>query len=170
MSGPVHLARRFFGSLSPRPLAPADDEWVAETLGSGERGLWDRMPRADRKHAAGVAREVATMLDGPSRPVLAAALLHDVGKIESGLGTFGRVLATLVGEVFGRDRAAAWSGGVLRGRIGSYLRHDRVGAALLEEAGADPLTVTWAREHHLPSDRWTLDPTVAGALASADDD
>ena len=170
MSGPVHLARRFFGSLSPRPLAPADDEWVAETLVAGERGLWDRMPLADRKHAAGVAREVATMLPDPPRPVLAAALLHDVGKIESGLGTFGRVLATVVGAVVGRDRAASWSGSGLRGRVGSYLRHDRIGAELLQGAGADPLTVTWAREHHLPSGRWTIDPTVAGALAAADDD
>ena len=170
MSGPFHLARRFFGSLSRRPLAPADAEWVAETLGVGERGLWDRMPLADQKHAAGVAREVAQRLDDPAPPVLAAALLHDVGKIESGLGTFGRVFATVAGVAVGRDRAAAWSGNGLRGQIGSYLRHDRIGAELLRDAGADPLTVTWAREHHLPRGRWTLDPAVADALAAADDD
>lgn len=170
MSGPIHLARRFFGSLSPRPLDPVDDTWVAGILGVGERDLWQRMPLADRKHAAGVARAVTTMLDDPSRPVLAAALLHDVGKIESGLGTFGRVLATIVGAVVGRDRAASWSGSGLRGRIGSYLRHDHIGAELLQGAGADPLTVTWAREHHLPGDRWTLDPAIADVLAAADDD
>lgn len=170
MSGPLHLVRRFFGSLSPRPLAPADDAWVGEVLGDGERDLWNRMPLADRKHAAGVAREVAQMLDDPSRAVLAAALLHDVGKIESGLGTFGRVLATVVGAAVGRDRAAAWPGDGLRGRIAAYLRHDRVGGELLALAGADPVTITWAREHHHPADRWTLDPLVAGALAAADDD
>jgi hypothetical protein len=170
VSGPLHLARRFLGSLSPRPLDPEDDAWVRRVLRPGERALWDRMPLADRKHAAGVAREVDRTLEDATAPVLAAALLHDVGKIQSGLGTFGRVVATLVAAAVGRDRAAAWSGGGPRGRIGSYLRHDRLGAELLGDAGADDLTVTWAREHHLPRDRWTLGTGVADALAAADDD
>lgn len=166
----MHLVRRFLGSLSPRPIDPADDRWVRSILGAGEIVLWDRMPLADRKHAAGVAREVDAALDAPAAPVLAAALLHDVGKIDSGLGTFGRVVATLVALVVGRDRAAAWTTPGWRGRIARYLRHDRIGAELLTRAGADPLTVTWAREHHLDRRRWTLDDDVARALAAADDD
>ena len=60
------------------------------------------MSRADRRHAAGVARRVEVALgDEATRPVLAAALLHDVGKTESGLGTYGRVIATISG---GGDR------------------------------------------------------------------
>ncbi len=170
MSGPLHLARRFFGSLSPRPLDPADDAWVRQVLGAGEAALWDRMPLADRKHAAGVAREVAGVLDDATPAVLAAALLHDVGKVDSGLGTFGRVGATIVAMVVGRSRASSWTGEGLRGRVGSYLRHDRIGAEMLEAAGADPLTATWAREHHLPPSRWTIDDEVATVLAAADDD
>ncbi|MDZ7676343.1 MAG: hypothetical protein U5K30_14905 [Acidimicrobiales bacterium] len=164
MSGPVHLAKRFFGSLSPRPLDPVDDVWVREVLGSGERALWERMPLADRKHAARVAREVDRLLGGADRPVLAAALLHDVGKIESGLGTFGRVVATAVGAAAGRDRAHDW------GRIGTYLRHPQIGEALLRDAGADDLTATWAREHHQPPRCWTMPADVGTALSSADDD
>jgi hypothetical protein len=38
------------------------------------------------------------------------------------------------------------------------------------DVGADPLTVTWAREHHRPPARWTIDPAVAAALKAADDD
>lgn len=96
MAGPIHLARRFVGSLSPRPLDPADDAWARSHLLAGERALWQRLSRADRKHAAGVAREVVRRLGpGTSRQVIAAALLHDVGKVDAGLGTFGRVVATV---------------------------------------------------------------------------
>lgn len=169
MSGPIHLAQRFIGSLSPRPLAAADHAWVAETLGSGEWGLWERMPLADRKHAAGVAREVDRRLDDAGAPVLAAALLHDVGKIESGLGTFGRVAATILAAVFGRERASAWTGG-WRGRVGTYLRHPEIGAGLLAAHGADPLTVRWAAEHHRPAGSWSVPRAVAEVLHAADDD
>lgn len=165
---PLHLVRRFFGSLSPRPLREADDVWVRSLLGPGERALWDRMPQADRKHAAGVARDVAARL-GPdaTRPVLAAALLHDVGKVDARLGTLGRVAATLIG----RRRASGWyEQPGWRGRIGRYLRHDAIGAGLLADAGADPLTVAWAREHHRDEQRWSVPVAVGRALRDADDD
>ncbi len=162
MSSLLHLARRFFGSLSRRPLDPADDEWVATVLSPAERHLWHQMSLPDRKHAAGVARETDRILGGAQRPVLAAALLHDVGKIDSGLGTTGRVVATVLDAGLGRR--------ALPGRLGRYRRHDVIGADLLRDAGSDPLTVAWAREHHLPPDRWSLPAEVAGALAQADDD
>jgi hypothetical protein len=97
--------------------------------------------------------------------VVAAALLHDVGKVEAGLGTFARVGATLLGGALGRERLSHRPG-----RVGRYLRHDVLGADLLAAAGSDPLTRTWAREHHLPPARWTVDPEVGAALKAADDD
>lgn len=168
MATPLHLSRRFLGSLSPRPLDPTDAAWAHDLLRDGERDLWQRMPRADRKHAAGVAREVARRLGGDAtRAVLAAALLHDVGKTETGLGTLARVAATLVG----RRRAERWHGrGGVRGRFARYARHDAVGAELLARAGADELTVAWAREHHRDERHWTVPPSVGRALRDADDD
>ena len=156
MSHLLHLARRFFGALDPRGPSAADEAWVATVLGDGELGLWRRMSGPDRRHAVGVARAV------PDR-LAAAALLHDVGKVDSRLGTLARVPATLVGLV-ARERVAAGSG-----RVARYLRHDRIGAELLAAAGAAPLTVAWAREHHLPPERWTV-PTVDGELLKAADD
>jgi hypothetical protein len=103
--------------------------------------------------------------------VLAAALLHDVGKVAAGLGTWRRVPATVVGR--GVDRSTALALSNTRGfrrRVGLYLRHGELGGDMLELAGSDPLTARWAREHHLPPDQWTLDGTVAAALAAADDD
>ncbi len=155
-----HLARRFFGSLGSAGPSPEDEAWAVSWLGPGEQALWRRMSGPDRRHAVGVARRVPG-----ERPVLAAALLHDVGKIDSYLGTWGRAAATAAALFFGRGRVALGSG-----RAARYLRHDQIGAGLLERAGADPLTVAWAREHHLPPDRWTIPADVGAALKAADDD
>src|SRR5262245_64198928 len=130
------------------------------------------MSGPDRRHAVGVARRTSSALPPPvARPILAAALLHDVGKISSGIGPFRRAVSTLAGMAVSRNTAAASqsrSGPV--GRAGRYLCHDAIGADLLATAGSDPLTVAWAREHHLPPDRWTVPTTVGEALKLADDD
>src|SRR5436305_9218130 len=120
-----HLARRFFGSLRPGGPSATDDTWARSQLLPGEVALWTRMSNPDRRHAAGVARDVERSLGHEAtRPVLAAALLHDVGKIESGLRTYGRVIATLCGMIIGREQAKVW----MRGRgftrkVGMYLLH-----------------------------------------------
>jgi len=166
------LARRFFGSLRPGGPSAADDEWAESKLLASEVALWRRMSGADRRHAVGVAREVERSLGvEATRPVLAAALLHDVGKIESGLGVYGRVVATLSGLMAGRDTAKEWtrSRGFTR-RAGLYLLHPDLGGDLLGMAGSDPLTETWAREHHRSPSSWTIDPHIAEALKAADDD
>jgi hypothetical protein len=167
-----HLARRFFGSLRPGGPPPADDAWACSKLLPAEVELWRRMPNADRRHAVGVAQQVERALGAEAtRPVLAAALLHDVGKIESGLGVYGRVVATLCGMFVGRDAAKEWtrSRGFTR-RVGLYLRHPDLGGDLLGMAGSDPLTEAWARQHHRSPESWTIDPDVAAALKAADDD
>jgi len=166
-----HLVRRFFGSLWPGGPSPSADEWARSHMVAGEVELWRQAPGPDRRHAVGVARRVEVALGHEAtRPVLAAALLHDVGKTVSGLRTFGRVVATVSGRV-ATGYARAWSNqtGFTR-KVGLYLRHPDLGGDLLALAGSDPLTVAWTREHHLPEDRWSLDPHIAGALKAADDD
>ena len=168
----AHLAKRFFGSLLPIGPSKADTQWATSHLIPGEVELWKRMSAQDRRHATGVARRtVAELGDSATRPVIAAALLHDVGKIDSGLGTPLRVIATLSAAVAGRETAELWvkGTGVTR-RIGLYLRHPEIGGDLLGMAGSDEFTASWAREHHLPEDRCTLDPALANALRDADDD
>jgi hypothetical protein len=172
VAGFGHLARRFFGSLLPGGPSADDQAWVDEQLLPSERALFARMPGPDRRHAAGVAREVQRAL-GPeaTRPVLAAALLHDVGKIESGLRTYGRVVATVSGKVAGPEMAHTWrkQRGYAR-RVGLYLLHADLGGDLLELAGSDPITVAWAREHHRPESEWTVPIPIGRVLKAADDD
>jgi hypothetical protein len=124
---PHHLAARFFGSLSSRPPPPAEEAWAASQLRPGELELWQRMSNPDRRHSATVARRFTAVRPEATRAEIAGALLHDVGKLECGLGTWGRVAATM----FGR-----------RGkRFTLYHDHERIGADLALAAGSEPETV-----------------------------
>jgi hypothetical protein len=172
MASAAHLVKRFFGSLRPGGPPPAEAAWAADQLLPAEERLWARMSGPDRRHAVVVARRVERALGvEASRPVLAAALLHDVGKVESGLRTYGRVIATVSARAAGHEMAHTWrrQRGFAR-RVGLYLHHDRIGGDLLELAGSDPLTVAWAREHHQDPQTWTVPREVADALKAADDD
>ncbi len=168
----MHLTRRFFGSLKPGGPSAVDRSWVETTLSEPEYALWRRMSGPDRRHSAQVGRDVERMLGAEATaPVLAAALLHDVGKIDADLGTWGRVVATLSAKLAGRDAAKLWikSTGFTR-KVGLYLHHPEIGADMLELAGSDPLTITWTEEHHRPADEWTLPAGITSALDAADND
>lgn len=122
-----HLARRFAGSWSRAEPAPDDLAWVAAQLTPGELALWCRMTVADRRHAVEVARRFVTRRPGATREEVAGALLHDVGKVEVGLGTLARVAATIVGP---RTR-----------RFRLYHDHEAIGARLAAAAGSAAATV-----------------------------
>lgn len=172
MGSPGHLVTRFFGSLRPGGPSSADSAWVHDQLLPAERDLWVRMSGPDRRHAADVGRRVERALGHEAdRSILAAALLHDVGKVESGLRTYGRVVATLSATIAGPEAATTWrrQRGIAR-RVGLYLQHDQIGADLLALAGSAPLTVAWAREHHRPEAEWTVPRPIGDVLKAADDD
>ena len=76
----------------------------------------------DRRHSILVARRFVEFAPEASRAEVAAALLHDVGKLASGLGTFARVVATVVGPRTDRFRP--------------YHDHERLGAEMLAAAGS----------------------------------
>jgi hypothetical protein len=109
-----HLVARFVTSLPPTPPSVDDEVWVDEHLLPGERALWIRLSNQDRRHSAAVAKRFVARRPSATRAEIAGAILHDVGKIECGLGTFGRVVATLVGP---RTRAFA-----------AYHDHEAIGA------------------------------------------
>ncbi|MEE9413870.1 MAG: HD domain-containing protein [Acidimicrobiales bacterium] len=174
MAAAAHLIVRFFSSLWPFAPTAQSLTWVGEQLCDAEMALWTAASKPDQRHSVKVARDVVARLDGDDRApreVLAAALLHDIGKNVSGLGTYTRVAATLSAAVAGRETAELWvSGSGITRRIGQYLLHPSLGGDLLEMAGSHPLTVAWAREHHLPSEQWSVDPRFAAALDAADND
>lgn len=131
MASPAHLVRRFVGSLSRRPPSAADEGWARGWLADGELALWQQMAVADRRHAVLVARRFVDRRPAATRAEMAGALLHDIGKIDAGLGTLARVVATVVGPRTDRFRR--------------YHDHERIGAELLEAADSDPVTVALVR-------------------------
>lgn len=127
MSSLRHLTRRFVGSLSRRPPPASDTAWAVGQLLPGEAEVWERMTVQDRRHSILVARRFVEFAPGASRLEVAAALLHDIGKLASELGTFSRVVATVVGP-----RTV---------RFKQYHDHERLGAELLAAAGSSPVTI-----------------------------
>ncbi len=148
------------------------------------------MSGPDRRHAIGVAHGALDLAAEGGYPAerlpagfVPAALLHDVGKIEAHIGTFGRVFATLAALFLGREKMASYPASTnadatrrpgsfarWRAKMALYLQHDRIGAGLLEGANSDDFTVRWAREHHIPEERWTLDHRLGEFLKQADGD
>lgn len=175
VSGPlsevIHLIGRFFGSIRPGAPPSADLAWADEHLVAGERALLRRMSNPDQRHSIAVAREVARELPDAPRSVIAAALMHDVGKVESGFRTPARVGATLLWAVADEGMADRWlSARGTRRRLAEYRRHPEIGERLLVDAGADPLTAGWAADHHKPADKWRIEATLGDVLKRCDDD
>lgn len=127
LTKPHHLALRFVTSLSGRPPDVADEVWADLHLLPGERRLWSQMSNQDRRHSIKVARRFVAARPHATIAETAGALLHDVGKIECGLGTWGRVVASVVGPRTGRFRL--------------YHDHEHLGSVMAEAAGSAPATV-----------------------------
>jgi predicted HD phosphohydrolase len=125
-----HLARRFATSLSRREPSSDEVAWVESQLLAPELELWRGMPVADRRHSIEVARRFESMGQW-TREEMAGALLHDIGKLESGLGTWMRVAATVVGPRTERFRM--------------YHDHEEIGADMLTVAGSAEVTVDLLR-------------------------
>ena len=173
----LHLSRRFVGALRPGGPKPADAAWVTTVLTPEEHALWSRMPKHDRRHSVLVARRVEATLAGTDAAGdprwLAAALLHDVGKLDAGLSVPGRVVATLARGAAGHEWTEPWSTkrGFLR-RVGLYLRHPELGETRIRVAGGRQEAARWAGAHHDASAYTDLSipPQVVDALVAADDD
>ena len=175
MTRALHLGRRFVRALSSRPPRDRDVAWVSGILEPAELELWRSLPNHDRRYTIRVAKDVETRLAGTEyagQPRwLAAALLHDVGKLDAGLGVVGRSVATVMGAVAGPARVDRWaetSG--FRRRAAWYLHHDDRGADRIRAAGGREEAARWASAHHHRS-RWPASGVpipVAEALEAAD--
>lgn len=146
-----HLAGRFFGAVLGKPLDPRQQDEVRQMLTSAEAELFFRQQPIDQRHAFDVARRVRAAVPGNDDAV-AAALLHDVGKIHSHLGPVARSLATVM------DMAHL----PLRARWRAYRDHGALGADDLTAAGARSLAVA------LAAGTPAGDPEVWAALVAAD--
>ena len=151
MTSAVHLAKRFFGALGRAPIGESQIELVQTTLLDSEFALWSAMMPMDKKHSIKVMSRFMQIYPQATATQVRASLLHDVGKLESNLSVFARVLATIVGE---------------RGsRFAKYHAHEKIGAQMLRQAGSDE--ETWQLVAGEVSDSPQL-RTVMAALQQAD--
>jgi hypothetical protein len=172
---PVHLARRFARALGPGAPRADDVAWVEGILEPNELALWRELPKHDRRYTIRVARLVEARLVGTDyaeQPQwLAAALLHDVGKLDARLGVAGRSVATVMGAVSSLARVDRWAHTRgFRRRVAWYLHHDERGAERIRAAGGRDEAARWARAHH-HRDLWPASGVpipVAEALEAAD--
>lgn len=151
-------------------LQAEDDEAVRLNLPPAGASLFRAMPRYDRQHALSVLRQLKE--SGQSDPdLLAAALLHDVGKTANRSGRlwlWHRVAVVLLRtfspgsvERIGRDVSGSW-----RQPFYVQVHHGAIGAELAQQAGCSPRTVDLIRLHESPTDE-TGDSLLA-ALQAAD--
>jgi hypothetical protein len=152
MTSQLHLAKRFFGALGRAPIGESQIELVQATLLDSEFALWSAMMPMDKKHSIKVMSRFMQIYPQATAAQVRASLLHDVGKLESNLSVFARVLATIVGE---------------RGsRFAKYHAHEKIGAQMLRQAGSDE--ETWQLVAGEVSDSPQLQ-TVLAALRQADE-
>jgi putative nucleotidyltransferase with HDIG domain len=142
--------RQFLAALVARDLSASDRAFVARYLTPQQQALFERLAPADQQHAIAVAR---LLLDRgwADTALLQAALLHDIGKADSGLNLAYRTAIVLLRALWPAafDRLAARDRGWRR-PFYRHRHHPEHGACLVEAAGADPLVVELIRRHQEP--------------------
>jgi len=169
MTHTAYRASQFVQALLAQPAA-ADARLAADHLPPALQPLYHSMNRAEQSHALAVLR--ALLRQGQTDPdLLAAALLHDVGKTRSPLRLLDRVLVVLA-QRLAPAAAQVWSTGAPRGWRRPFVvaaQHADWGGGILEQAGASPRLVDLVRRHHM-----SLPPCggeagrLLGALQTAD--
>jgi hypothetical protein len=158
--------------LAPPALTPADHAQVAGWLPPPLFALFERMTAGEQAHSLAVARLLAAQ-GHTARPLLQAALLHDVGKSVAPLSLMARVIIVL-GHLLPRATRARWGAGAPRGWRKPFVvaaQHPAWGADLAERAGAEPVVVTLIRQHQAPiADTSAPEVQWLRLLQSADDE
>ena len=133
----LYRLSQFWRNVTAQPLKVLEQEEIAENLNPDELALFWLMSTSDQRHAY----RVYTLLRASGysdAELLAAALLHDVGKIRADLSAWDRTVAVL-GETFLPLKAKEWSEGEAGGWRRTFVvreRHAGWGASLAGDAGS----------------------------------
>lgn len=154
-------------------VQPVDRNLAADHLSPELLALFDGLQRGEQLHSLNVLRGV--LAQGPApREVVAAGLLHDVGKTRYRLRTWQKTYAVLVRALF-PALARRWKNGNARHFwVRPFVvteQHPAWSAELLAQAGA-PETVIWLAAHHADdAKQWAGHPYVdmLRRLQAADD-
>jgi putative nucleotidyltransferase with HDIG domain len=168
----AYRSRQFWNTL----LAPSKhipSEALLPYLTPAQLNLFQRMQSSEQAHAYQIFKRLKT--GGQSDPdLLAAALLHDVGKVLHPLSNFDRVMIVL-GKHFFPGAARRWAAGTPRGLRLPFVvaeQHAEWGAELASQAGTNSQIVELVRHHHEAHLLKPDSPTQRrlAALQAADDE
>lgn len=132
-------------------LQPVDDASAQEQLSPALFALYRQMRRSERQHSLRVLRDLRAA--GHAHPdLLAAALLHDVGKTRVRFSLPEKVLVVLVKALAPRlyQRWGSSTSGGWQQPFAVSVQHPAWGAEMSARAGASPLTVELIRRHADP--------------------
>ncbi len=144
----TYRSRQFREALFA-PYKRIPSEALLSQLTPAQLSLFQRMQPSEQTHAYRIFKRLET--SGQSDPdLLAAALLHDVGKILHPLSIFDRVLIVL-GKALIPKAARRWASGTPHGLRLPFVvaaNHADWGAELAYQAGSSVLCVELIRRHH----------------------
>jgi len=145
---------------------------IAPYLSPAELALFDTFSASDQQHSYNVFRLLQTA--GHTHPdLLAAALLHDIGKTQVKLTVFDRSLIVLAQRLL-PGHVAKWGQGEVQGWKRPFVvkaKHPEWGAALATAAKSRPLTILLIRRHQdtLPEPVHAETDRILAQLQWADD-
>jgi hypothetical protein len=163
----AYRTRQFWNAL-PGHCKRVESEALLPHLSASQIVLFHQMHPSEQTHAFQVLERLKAV--GQTDPdLLAAALLHDIGKIIFPLSLLDRVVIVL-GKRFFRQiigRLNEGTSNLLQRPFVVAAHHPQWGADLAEKAGASSRTVDLIRRHQdIPS----LDDPLLAALQSADNE
>jgi hypothetical protein len=146
---PFYRIWQFLQAVTARPLDTKVKKEIKGLLNPLQQRLFDRLSPGEQQHSYRVMSALHSA--GQEQPdLLAAALLHDVGKTFIRRAWWDRVIVVL-GQALLPGKAAQWSAGEARGWTRPFVvkaHHAEWGAAVVEAAESSPRTVTLIRRHH----------------------
>lgn len=139
---------QFWRVWRARPLPDEAHEMITAVLTPEEITMFTQFSLSDQQHSYQVLRTLQS--NGQTHPdLLAAALLHDVGKTHAPLSIWQRSLIVLA-QTFVPGKTAVWGQGNVDGWQRPFVvkaQHPAWGAEMAQAAGSRPLTIELIRRH-----------------------
>ncbi len=147
----LYRVRQFWSALTAAPR-PEDLFEVGKTLSPALMRLFEQMHPSEQAHSLIIYRRLREQGETDT-DLLAAALLHDVGKSLYPLQMGERVAIVLMKALF-PGYAKSWGQGEPKGWKRPFViaeKHAEWGAQMAAQAGASPTTVELIRRHQEPA-------------------
>jgi hypothetical protein len=146
----LYRLRQFIGGLTAR-VSEADRRAADAVLPPAARAWFRSLPHDAQWHGLNVMRDLQRAgYDQPT--VLAAALLHDAGKIEAANGPVPRAVMVLARKFapawLARRARLDWRSARGLDRVAAVaVQHPQIAAERAAQCGCDPITIDLIRRH-----------------------